>query len=88
MLELVKDLLLVIQVVAGYPAPEVLPAVNIVPDAELQRMVCGRPCWVKAFYDPDQGIYLSESIDLDGDTYGRSILLHELVHYAQRASGG
>jgi len=80
-------MLLVIQAIAAYPAGEALPAVHIMADAELQQKACGRPCWVKAFYDPEQGIFLSKSVDFEHDTYGRSILLHELVHYAQSSSG-
>lgn len=82
----IKGLLLVIQSLAGYPAGEA-PTVTIMPDAELQQAACGRPCLVKAFYDPERGIFLSQSVDFERDTYQRSILLHELVHHAQRVNG-
>ena len=87
MFALMKDLLLVIQAIAGYPLPNGLPAYHVLADADLQQRACGRPCFVKAFYDPEQGIFLSRSTDFVGDAYGRSILLHELVHYAQNVSG-
>jgi hypothetical protein len=87
MFALMKDLLLVIQAIAGYPLPQGLPAYHVLADADLQQRACGRPCFVKAFYDPEQGIFLSTSTDFMGDSYGRSILLHELVHYAQNVSG-
>jgi hypothetical protein len=87
MLDLIKDLLVVIQAIGGYTMPATMPEVHIVPDKELQQAACGRPCMVKAFYDPEKGVFLSESVDYAHDTYGRSILLHELVHYAQNVSG-
>lgn len=87
MLELIRDLMMVITTITGYPASAEPPAVHVVADAELQQMACGKPCWVKAFYDPDKGVFVSKSVDFEHDTYGRSILLHELVHHAQRVSG-
>lgn len=87
MLEVIRQLLLVIQTVAAYPVADALPTITVVADTELQQMACGRPCWVKAFYDPDKGIFLSKSIDYEKDSYGQSILLHELVHYVQKTSG-
>ncbi len=45
--------------------------------------MCGRPCPVYAVFDSGEGILLDRRLDLADDGYARSILLHELVHFAQ-----
>lgn len=87
MLDLLRDLLVIVQVIAGYPLDAELPTAHVVADAELQQMACGKPCWVKALYDSERGIFLSQSLDVEHDIYARSILLHEMVHHLQRVSG-
>lgn len=84
---LVVDLFAVIQLLAGYPADTEPPAVHFIPQAQLSEMVCGQPCRVRAVYLRDSGIYLDETLDVQGDDLARSILLHELVHHAQAVSG-
>lgn len=84
---MVAELFATIHLLSGYPVPEPLPSVQFVPLATMQAMVCKGPCAVKAFYTPAQGVVIDEKLDVKGDTYARSILLHELVHHAQHVSG-
>ena len=44
-------------------------------------------CAIKAWYKPGEGIFLDESLQPETNTFDRSILLHELVHYFQDSSG-
>ena len=85
--ELVTELLTAISMLAGYPAPDALPQVHRLPARELSQKVCGRPCPVKAFYHPEWGVFLDETLRVAEDVYDRSILLHELVHHLQHTSG-
>lgn len=85
--DLVAELFATIKLLSGYPVPERLPEIHIVSPAEIQRLVCKRDCGVKAFYLPDRGVFVSESIGSLDDAFGRSVLLHELVHHVQHLSG-
>jgi hypothetical protein len=84
---LVTSLLLNISSIAGYHVPAERPEVHIVPAAQIQQRVCAKPCRARAFYTPDEGIYIDASLDLKYDFYDRSILVHELVHFMQHSSG-
>jgi len=84
---LVVELFAAIRLLSGYPVPDTLPEVHRLPRAELEAMVCRTACGVKAFYLKGKGIYLDQALDLEGDLKARSILLHELVHYAQGHTG-
>lgn len=85
---LVVELFTSIQLLAGYPVPPTIPEVHLVPHAVIEQKICTGPCRrIKAFYHPEWGVYVDESLDLMGDTFDRSILLHELVHHAQQAAG-
>ena len=85
---LVVELFATIQIFAGYPAPQSGPEVHVVPHAVIEEKICLGPCKrIKAFYHPDWGVYLDESLDLAGDSFDRSILLHELVHHVQHTKG-
>lgn len=45
-------------------------------------------CGVKAYYrNGGQEVYLRTDLDPEGNVMDRSILLHELVHHRQDASG-
>jgi len=85
--ELVAELFAAIRLITGYPVPDILPDVHVVPPAEIQAMLCKGPCGIKAFYLPGRGIFVSENEDPTRDAFTRSILLHELVHHAQHLSG-
>jgi len=69
----------------GLPAGTVLPPPEIasVPHSQIEAMACGRPCAVRAIFVPRLGIFVDDDLDVRGDPFARSILLHELVHYRQ-----
>jgi hypothetical protein len=72
---------------SGYPVPDAAPEIHRLPRAALESMVCRTACGVKAFYLKGKGVYIDQSLDLQGDLKARSILLHELVHYVQGRTG-
>jgi len=85
---LVVELFTTIQLLAGYPAPQSGPEIHIVPHAVIEEKICRGQCTrIKAFYHPDWGVYVDESLDLAGDAFDRSILLHELMHHVQHVVG-
>ncbi|MGH8629351.1 MAG: hypothetical protein ACREU7_01115 [Burkholderiales bacterium] len=86
-IEIARNLLVAIQALSGYPAPEQLPEVHVVPQTFIAELVCKGPCRVQAFYHPDFGVFVDEKLRIDSDAYAQSILLHELVHHAQEVSG-
>jgi hypothetical protein len=81
------ELFTAIRLLAGYPMPDTLPEVHLVSQSWIQTEVCVRACRVPAFYDPARGVFIDEKLDLQGDPFNRSILLHELVHHMQARSG-
>ena len=84
---MVTELFATIHLLSGYPLPEHNPEISFVPLATMQQMICKRACAVKAFYKPDQGVFIDEKIDVKDDIYSRSVLLHELVHHLQHVDG-
>jgi hypothetical protein len=85
---LVVELFTTIQLLAGYPVPQTSPEIHIVPHAVIEEKICRNRCQrIKAFYHPDWGVYVDESLDLAGDSFARSILLHELMHHVQVSAG-
>ena len=84
---LLTELFISIHDIGGYPVPETYPEVRQVSQAELQRRFCNGPCGVKAFYAPEEGVFIDESFDLSRNVHARSVLLHELVHHMQAKSG-
>jgi Mlc titration factor MtfA (ptsG expression regulator) len=85
---LVVELFTAIRLISGYPNPDVLPQIHRVSVAEMQQKICGgRSCAVKAFYHPEWGVYVDEALDMENNTFDRSILLHELVHHLQKTTG-
>ena len=88
LISLMVELFAAIKLVSGYPGPASLPEVHAVSRQEMQREVCGgRSCAVKAYYHPDRGVFVDATLDLQGDAFDRSILLHELVHHLQKTTG-
>jgi hypothetical protein len=92
MTDLVAQLLRLVVAWTGYPEPAVLPVVHIVSAAE---MPC--PCLGAFLYSRQLTGYgtmvvtparllLRDDVDLQ-QPYGRSILLHELVHALQAHQG-
>lgn len=84
---LLIELFAAIQLVSAYPMPDRLPAVHADPGPVMQQAICGRPCPVKAFYHAESGVHFDEKMDVYGNVFDRSILLHELVHYLQQTTG-
>ncbi len=85
---LMVELFAAIRLVSGYPSPDVLPQIQRVSVVEMQHKICdGRSCGVKAFYHPEWGVYVDEALDIENNTFARSILLHELVHHLQKTTG-
>lgn len=85
--QLIGELFVAIHALSSYAIPDVYPPVYRVTLSEMQERVCRGPCQVRGFYVPEQGIFINEALDLERDVVARSVLLHELVHYAQDASG-
>jgi hypothetical protein len=86
-IEIARQLFAAIQALSGYPIPEQMPEVHVVPQTFIAELVCKGPCRIQAFYHPDFGVFVDEKLRLDSDPYAQSILLHELVHHAQEVSG-
>ena len=59
------------------------PEVIRVPHERIEAMVCKAKCAARAVYLPGEGIYLDDRLKPESQLFDRSILLHELVHYAQ-----
>ena len=84
---LVADLFTTIQLLSGYPAVDTQPEIHLLPQAVIAEKVCHKPCGVRAYYRPEWGVLLDETLDVESDPYARSILLHELVHHVQAFRG-
>jgi Domain of unknown function (DUF6647) len=88
LVSLMVELFATIKLLSGYPIPAVLPEVHTLSQVEIQRRLCdSRPCRIKAYYHPDSGVVIDETLDVRNDPFDRSILLHELVHHLQKTSG-
>jgi hypothetical protein len=85
--QVVKQLGLAIDRLSNHKTPKEPPHVFRVPHAELEAIVCGANCAIKAWYRPGEGIFLDESLKPETNMFDRSILLHEMVHYFQDMSG-
>jgi hypothetical protein len=85
---LVAVLLSWIHITVGYPVPSTLPTVEFVPHKMIVDTMCdGHECPVLGMYLHGDTIYLDNRLDVQLNDYHTSILLHELVHYAQDRSG-
>ncbi|HEX4985367.1 MAG TPA: hypothetical protein VFV71_04765 [Burkholderiales bacterium] len=85
--DVVAELFASIHALSGYAVADGVPEIHAVPVAVMQRELCGKPCPVKAYFHPDRGIFLDETLDLRDSAFDRSVLLHELVHYLQKSTG-
>jgi len=81
------DLFAAIHALSGYAVPASMPGIEAVPLSVMQQKVCGKPCAIKAFYHPQWGVYLDETLDLKESDFDRSVFLHELVHHVQNTGG-
>ena len=86
LLQILVQLYAAISSVSEYGVPQEMPNAHMIPRAVVQDLACARPCQIVAFYHPDFGVVLDESLDLRSNLYHRSIVLHELVHHAQHAA--
>lgn len=84
--ELMPALVSALDQISKYHRPVALPKVIRVPHERIEAMVCNARCGALAAYRPGQGIYLDERLKPETALFDRSILLHELVHYAQDMS--
>lgn len=84
---LIARLLLNISALSRYPIPDRLPDVHVVPASEIQQRVCDKPCRARAFFVPGEGVFIDASLNLTGNMYDQSILVHELVHALQHVNG-
>jgi hypothetical protein len=87
MRELVDSLLAVVTRFSTYQTPPTTPAVVRVARADIERTICQGPCPVKAWYLPNEGIFLDADLMPETNLIDRSILLHELVHFLQDING-
>jgi hypothetical protein len=84
--DLVNSLLNAIAKLSDYQRPSAAPRVSKVSRAQIESTICSGPCAVKAWYLPEDGIFLDDSLMPETNLVHRSILLHELVHYVQEVS--
>ena len=61
------------------------PEISILPQQQLAQKACGNfDCDVYGWFsNADKVVYMSQNQDFVNDLHARSVLLHELVHYAQ-----
>jgi hypothetical protein len=72
----------------GYAPPQSLPEIKHVDHAYLETVACaGRQCKVMGWYPPGHTIFLDDRLDAENSLYASSIVVHEMVHYLQQASG-
>lgn len=88
LVQLAGNLFSMIAALTGQPLiSDALPEVHRVPQAQIEAMVCQQACRVRAIYLPHLGIYMDDDLDIKHNEFDGSILLHELVHYAQAVMG-
>ena len=85
--EVVKQLTVAIDRLSHHRAPKAAPVIHRLSHADMENYVCETNCAIKAWYKPGEGIFLDSSLQPETNTFDRSILLHELVHYFQDMSG-
>jgi hypothetical protein len=81
--ELMPVLVSALDQLTKYHRPATLPQIIRVPHERIEMIVCRAKCGALAAYRPGEGIYLDDRLKPETDLFGRSVLLHELVHYLQ-----
>lgn len=73
---------------SGYPAPAHMPEVRRISHEQLERLACdSKPCKVIGWHPPGDIIYIDSRLDLTGDIFADSIVVHEMVHFLQEKAG-
>jgi hypothetical protein len=85
--ELMPALVSALDQISKYHRLVALPEILRVPHDRIEAIVCNARCAALAAYRPGEGIYLDDTLKPETDLFARSILLHELVHYAQDMNG-
>ena len=86
--ELVPALSVALDELSKYHRQVALPEIIRVPHDRIEALVCNaKKCAALAVYRSGEGIYLDEKLKPETNLFDRSILLHELVHYAQEMEG-
>jgi hypothetical protein len=84
--ELIPALVSALDQLSKYHRLVASPEVFQVSHQRIEELVCHAKCGALAAYRPGEGIYIDERLKPETDLFARSILLHELVHYAQEMS--
>ena len=84
---LMLTLFAVISSIGGHQAPDHYPTVSQMPRIEIAMRICGSDCRVHAAYHSESGVMIDDTLDLQRDPFGQSVLVHELVHFLQDANG-
>src|SRR5919108_5419839 len=84
--KLIAALLTAISGYTGYAIPGDPPRVIRLPHDTLAERVCGRPCQVLGFTEPNGDIVMDAALDIGHDAVATSILVHELTHFLQMKS--
>jgi hypothetical protein len=84
--KLISALLVSISQMTGYSIPGEPPRIRPMSHAQLAEEVCGKPCGIIAFTNPQGEILIDESLMIGRDPAATSILVHELTHFLQIGS--
>ncbi len=86
---LLAALLAWIHATTGYAVPDTPPRIAFVQPRLIADIMCNAEpkCPVLAMYLRGDTIFLDDRLDVYGNDYHTSILLHELVHFVQHQSG-
>jgi hypothetical protein len=84
--KLIAALLTAISGYTGYAIPGEPPRIIRLPHQALAERVCGRPCHVLGFTEPNGDIVIDAALDIGHDAVATSILVHELTHFLQMRS--
>jgi hypothetical protein len=86
--ELYEVLLSWAVMLTGYEMPAERPQIVMASHSYLEQVACeGRRCKVMGWYPSGTTIYIDERLDVRDNLYASSIVVHEMVHYLQQASG-